>query len=513
MRELNIPSKWRPSLALLIAGVVLILLLLPFAALIGARVTSNQFVRETEANLHAQAAIYAELYAAAIDQTARDSGIGQPIPPALAEHLGKPWHPVETSLSARRSRIEPPRPDPIQGGEPEFLDSFSALAERARRTTLVGFLALDHQGFIVAASGTDRGSLAHVDEVARALRGEIVSVARWRVEEYRNHSLRSLSRDTKFRVYVAHPVVVGDRVVGAVYLSRTPSNLNKYLFQQRHVFSWLFGGMVLAAALIGWFFWRFLTRPLQGLGNQARGIADGAAITRLPHYGLKELARLGQSLIDMGAALRRKSDSLETYTKHATHELKSPVTSIMGAAELLENPKVSDDRRVKLARTIKSDAARMDRLLLSMREMVRGQNLHASEATTLTVLIDELRAAHEGLEIAGAGAVDATLPLSQDAARICLKHLVENAAQHGATRVEISFDPDARRIEVHDNGEGISAANRDKVTDAFFTTKREQGGTGMGLSICAEVAAQFGGEVQVMDAKSGTLIALVFAPD
>ena len=185
----------------------------------------------------------------------------------------------------------------------------------------------------------------------------------------------------------------------------------------------------------------------------------------------------------------------------------------MGAAELLENPKVSDDRRVKLARTIKSDAARMDRLLLSMREMVRGQNLHASEATTLTVLIDELRAAHEGLEIAGAGAVDATLPLSQDAARICLKHLVENAAQHGATRVEISFDPDARRIEVHDNGEGISAANRDKVTDAFFTTKREQGGTGMGLSICAEVAAQFGGEVQVMDAKSGTLIALVFAPD
>ncbi|WP_139792886.1 cell wall metabolism sensor histidine kinase WalK [Pseudophaeobacter leonis] len=143
----------------------------------------------------------------------------------------------------------------------------SELAGISQKTTLVGFVAVDAQGKIIAKTGTDTGTLQHVGEVQRALNGDVVSVARWREEEYRNHSLRSVSRDTKFRVYVAHPVIVADHVVGAVYLSRTPSNLNKYLFQQRHIFVWLLIAVLISAVLIGAFLWRFLTRPMHQLAK------------------------------------------------------------------------------------------------------------------------------------------------------------------------------------------------------------------------------------------------------
>ena len=517
MHALRVPDKWRPSLALLVTLVVGVLVLLPFIALTAARVTSNQFVRQTEANLHAQAAIYAEIYARAFRTRMPEPDRGVVLGPLQAERLALQWHPVEPYLTTSNGSILPPRDDPRPAPAPPadiYLDlgkELSELAETARKTTLTGFLALDDAGTIIARSGDDTGSLAHVPEVMRALRGDIVSIARWREEEYRNHSLKSFSRDTRFRVYVAHPVVVANRVVGAVYLSRTPSNLNKYLFQQRSAVLWLMASVAVSAALIGFFLWRLLARPLRQLQDQAREIAAGSTETRLPGYGLKELAGLGQSLIDMGATLRRNAASLETYAKHATHELKSPVTSVMAAAELLENPDVADDRRLALAANIRNDAQRMDHLLSRMREMARGQTLNMRERVRLGQLVRILAVDFPGLAIRAEGDVDAVLPLPEEAAKICFGHLLQNSQQHQAGTVVIGFDAGAGEITVSDDGTGISRANIAKVTDPFFTTKRAAGGTGMGLNICMEIAAQFGGRLTVSTPETGTLVRLSFS--
>ena len=488
------------------------LVILPFASLVAARVTSNQFVRETEANLHAQAAIYAQVFAQAYRVEVGAPIDGVPLNDEQKTRLSADWHPVEPTVFATNDTIGMPRPDPRPITTPvtdiylKIGTELSDLARRARKTTLVGVLGLDLHGNIIARSGSDTGNLAHVDEVARALNGEFVALTRWRDEEYRNHSLRSLSRDTKFRVYVVHPVIVADQVVGAVYLSRTPSNLNKYLFQQRNSFVWLIAAVTVAAALIGFFLWRFLARPMRQLTVQASDIAAGRTGKRLPGYGVKELAQVGQSLINMGATLRRNSDNLQTYTKHATHELKSPVTSIMGAAELLEAPQVDNARRAALAKTIKSDAARMDNLLVRMREMARGQVRFDAEPATLHQAIPETSA----VDITLHGDTDATLPIPLEAALMCFGHMVDNAIEHGATRVQLTFDREAQRIDVQDNGSGISPGNLAHVTEPFFTTKRETGGTGMGLNICAEIIGQFGGTLSVSDGTSGALISLQF---
>lgn len=516
MRALRVPKKWRPSLALLIVSVVGVLVLLPFVALTAARITSNQFVQETEASLNSQAAIYSEIYAQAFEAMMPEPSFGATLSPQEIARLQETWHPVDAALVSNRRSILPPRPDPQPtdvAPHSTYLAlsaDLSELATAAQKTTLVGFLALDHQGQVIAGSGTDVGSFSHVPEVASALNGQFASAARWREDEYKSHSLRSFSRDTRFRVYVAHPVHVANNVIGVVYLSRTPSNLNKYLLQQKDALLWLLASVALSATVIGFSVWRFLTWPLTQLQDQANRIAGGEVGSKLPSYGLKELASLGQSFMDMGNALRAKSAALETYTKHATHELKSPVTSIAGAAELLQSPKVTKDRRIALATTIGKDAARMDRLLIRMRGMAREQAQFAPRPTRLSELVVGLSGAFEGFDIKIAGEIDALLPLPEEAAEICFTHLVQNAQEHGAQSVSIEFDSTASEIRVQDDGSGISDGNLQKITEPFFTTRREQGGTGMGLSISAEIVAQFGGQIEAQSAPQGALIILRF---
>ena len=513
---MKVPEKWRPSLAQLIASVVAVLIILPFFALVAARITSNQFVRETEASLHAQAAIYAAQFANAIQRASTVDLEGVRISAQQHERLALEWHPVDARLTTHSRSILSPRPDtmnPEQAPKAFYLEigtALSALAKQARKTNLVGVIALDPNGTIIGKSGKETGSLGHVWEVQRALKGDVVSVARWREEEYRNHSLKSLSRDTQFRVYVAHPVIVADHVVGAVYLSRTPSNLNKYLFQHRHTIMWLMIGVFGSAALIGAFLWLFLSRPIHQLQAQAHDISTGKTETRLPQYGVKELAGLGQSLINMGETLSKNAAALQPYTKHATHELKSPVTSIMGAAELLEADTITDQRRAALATTIKADAARMNRLLNRMREMANGQIAPVSKPATLAGLHPSLEGKFAQLTIEISGNVSQSLPLSHDAAIICLGHLLENAAEHEAKHVKINFDDAEQTLCVHDNGSGISAANAPKATEPFFTTRREEGGTGMGLAICAEIVGHQGGQLEIGAWEEGTMVTISF---
>ncbi len=498
----------------LVACVVGVLVLLPIVGLVVARVNSTQFVRETEANLYAQAAIYAQIYAEAY----RGPSVGQKLGAEQREILAQEWRPIPARLGSAFWDIEGPRPDPTPMAVPpeqphlEAVKGLETLAKNAQKTTLVGFLALDHQGAIVASTGGAQGGLGHIPEVAAALRGDVTATARWRQEGYgKLASVRSISRDTKFRVYVAHPVVVKDHVIGVIYLSRTPSNINKYLLQQGQTLAWLLAGVMASAIVIGVFLWRFLTRPLRRLKSQARDIAQGEIGASLPGYGVRELADLGQSLLDMAGALRQKSQAVETYTKHATHELKSPVTSIMGAAELLAKPEVDDQRRLALAATIRGDVARMDGLLEQMRDMVRGQMISDRAPINLRAILPDLRQNFSTLTLTGQGDQTADLPLPGQAAQICFQHLLQNAVEHGAHGVEIAFDAAAGVITVADNGEGISPANLPRVTDAFFTTKRATGGTGMGLAITGEILAQFGGSLAIENRDQGAVVTLRFA--
>nr|WP_246079531.1 HAMP domain-containing sensor histidine kinase [Zongyanglinia marina] len=89
---------------------------------------------------------------------------------------------------------------------------------------------------------------------------------------------------------------------------------------------------------------------------------------------------------------------------------------------------------------------------------------------------------------------------------------MENAAQHeaGTVNLEAGTNPKGVWLTVSDDGTGISKGNREKIMTPFFTTRREQGGTGMGLNIVKSTVEALGGSLSLEPRENGTCFRIVF---
>src|SRR5690348_7521273 len=96
----------------------------------------------------------------------------------------------------------------------------------------------------------------------------------------------------------------------------------------------------------------------------------------MPHYGTFEIAALAQSFMTMAKRLSDRSDYLATFTAHVSHELKTPLTSIRGAAELMQDSaeRMDASTRQRFLANVLLDAARMTALLDALRELARAEN-------------------------------------------------------------------------------------------------------------------------------------------
>jgi signal transduction histidine kinase len=102
--------------------------------------------------------------------------------------------------------------------------------------------------------------------------------------------------------------------------------------------------------------------------------------------------------------------------------------------------------------------------------------------------------------------------MSGEKALIVLSHLTDNAMRHKARtiRLEATDERTTLLLTVSNDGEPISAPNRDRIFDAFFTTRRDQGGTGMGLAIARAVMASHGGSIRLKPTDEGAAFELQF---
>ncbi len=267
-----------------------------------------------------------------------------------------------------------------------------------------------------------------------------------------------------------------------------------------------------ATAGLGWLMARLLLRPVTTLSEQAAALRRDPqhAITPLPHYGTRELRDLAQGITAMAAALQSREAQVRAFTDHVTHELKTPVTAIKAAAELLSDGQLAlADQR--LVSQILGATDQMQTQLEALRRVTAAREPGHHGSTRLSLLRAELQAAHPDLSITAAGD-EVDIPLAASGLRIVLGHLLGNAARHGATRVDLTADSAGGTavVSVIDNGSGISQGNRDHVFTPFFTTSREQGGTGMGLTITANLLAAHGAAIALLPTDHGTGFALTF---
>ena len=192
--------------------------------------------------------------------------------------------------------------------------------------------------------------------------------------------------------------------------------------------AWLIGWMaVIATAVLGFLLWRLVLRPIYALTRYARAMKAGGDTTAPDHFGTPELSALGASVMAMGDSLHNRAEGMRAYANHVTHELKSPLTAIVGAAELLHDSPGPKDT-VALAETISGASARMQVLLDDL-----ARHAQASEPAGFgrSTLSDALAALEMPVPVTIAQ--DAALPLIAEDVRTVLTQLVRNAAEHGAT--------------------------------------------------------------------------------
>jgi signal transduction histidine kinase len=517
------PVKWRPSLSLIVFLVLVSVLLLPLFSLYFLRVYQNQLIQETESELIAQSAALAAVFHREVESTIPpDVTLGARLPPAEQRQPSDPYQPIWPKLELADETVLPPRPaarPPAAPVNPAFAGLGARMAPDLAATqnvTLAGFRLLDPNGIVIAGREEVGLSLAHLEEVAQALQGHFSAVLRVRNSKHDQPALYSISRGTGMRVFTAMPVIVRDQVAGVVYASRTPSNVFKYLYEQRTRFMLAILATIIPTLLIGFLFHRTITEPMRELVERTNliGKGDRTALRPLKRHGTSEFARLSESFLEMARRLDMRSHFISTFATHVSHELKSPLTSIQGAAELLrddvDEPDMDDDDRRKFLDNIVADTERLAKISVRLRDLARAENPVGVGIAKLADTVAALRSSFAGIDVRASGELDTPVRIAEENAAIILSNLADNAMRHGSTVLEILA---VRRqallvVTVSDNGEGISPNNRAQIFDSFFTTRREHGGTGMGLAIVRAVLEAHGGALRLIDSEKGAAFEL-----
>ena len=533
-------SRGRVLLGLrsLFALLGLLVLFIAGAGLVLFRVYDNQLIRQTEAELIAQgislASSYKQAVLAGMAQRAvlPDANYGNPIAEAFLSQYDAnvPLRPRPANLAlgsdAVRPSAEPARPPTLP---PDAIAraagaTLTPVLQETKQITLAGIRVVDFRGTVVASSNLELGqSLAHREEVRRALTGEMVSLFRRRISDEAPPPYGSLSRETGVRVFVAMPVVAGGRVLGAVVLSRTPMTLGKAFYQDRFSLLSVAGILIAAVLAVSLLAAALIVRPVRALIRQTQAIAagDASGASSLAHPGTREIAQLSHAFAHMAARLAERAAYIKGFAASVSHEFKTPLTAIQGTAELLRDhgAQMDGDERERFLADLTADSERLGRLVHRVLELARADMLapgdeRSAVSEAVTRVAEQSRAAGISVEVNGVTSAG-QVKMDGETLVAILNSLAENARQHAGREVLLRID--ARRsesplpvvvIEVSDNGPGISEANQACVFDPFFTTARDRGGTGMGLTIARALLHAHGGSIELRPATSGACFRL-----
>lgn len=272
--------------------------------------------------------------------------------------------------------------------------------------------------------------------------------------------------------------------------------------------------ITIAAGLLGFLVSGGVLTPLRRVSVAATTIADGTLAARLEPESDPDLQQLVESFNGMADAVQDRIEREERFASDVSHELRSPITSLGAAVDVLVGraDELSDRNRQALA-IIVEQVRRFDRTVLDLLELSRldsraGQdNL---EDCRLAALVERIAARYgygDVLVVSDLGEHDVVTLDKRRIERI-LVNLLDNARDHagGATEILISSnDADDVLLIVDDDGPGVGVSERTRIFERFArgTASRNSVGSGLGLAIVAEHARALGGRAYVETSPSG----------
>lgn len=360
---------------------------------------------------------------------------------------------------------------------------------------------------------TDEKGLILFDSTRKALAGEDYS--HWRdvyltlQGKYGARSSReNVSKQSSSVLYVAAPILIDGNITGVLTVAKPTTNINSFLSRARakiKIRTIIAAGFI---SLLSIMVILYLTRPVKLLTRYATDIKNGQNAV-LPRLDNSEIGDMGRAFEDMRQALENRK-YVEHYVQTLTHEIKSPLSAIKGAAELLEE-NMSNEQKTKFLRNIRSESERIKMLVDRMLELSSIENmnvLNEIKELRFSELTDEVLEWHTPVlqkkNLILKTDIDTTIVINADAFLIkqALSNLIQNSIDFSLPEQTISITATLRDntliFEVHDQGPGIPAYASTKIFNKFFSLQRPDNGkksTGLGLNFVKEITTLHNGTI------------------
>ena len=406
-----------------------------------------------------------------------------------------------------------------QGRLPEALEAYG---RRQPQATIWGLTKaeVNHRIYV-----TDGQGIVLLDSAGQAV-GQDYS--RWNDVlltlrgQYGARSTREDPNDPDSSVmYVAAPIKDGERIIGVVSVAKPNRTLQPYIERSQNRLAWLGAGLIGLGLLIGAALSWWLSAALGKLTRYAQAVSEGQR-AEAPQVRGGELGQLAVAVERMRTELEGKA-YVERYVHTLTHELKSPLAAIRGAAELLEGD-MPVEQRQRFVANIQQESARLQNLierLLHLAQVEQRQGLEERVTVALGALVDELLQAQQARITAAGLRIEEALPagLSLRGERFLLRQALANLLDNALDftppggRIRIAAERRGERVvlRLFNQGEAIPDYALARLTERFYSLPRPNGGrksTGLGLNFVQEVAELHGGELQVGNVEGGVEVRL-----
>jgi len=316
-------------------------------------------------------------------------------------------------------------------------------------------------------------------------------------------------------LYVGSPIISGDEIIGVLTVCKPIDSVTLFMEMARKkmIVAGLVAGLIVVAfgiVISSWITW-----PIQKLTDYAKAIRDGRRVNP-PQLGRSEIGQLGSAFEEMREAVEGRQ-YVENYVQTLTHEMKSPLSAIRGAAELLEED-MPLPQKTRFIENIRAESARIQDLvdrLLQLSAIEKRRELRDVEEIDIAALLQDVSESADPIASAKNITMDihetehVSIRGEQFLVRQAIANLLQNAIEFssvgGNIQLSLSMNGEQVLIRVSDEGSGIPDYAGDRIFDRFYSLRRPDTGkksSGLGLTFVREVASLHGGQVKI-ESNSG----------
>jgi len=328
------------------------------------------------------------------------------------------------------------------------------------------------------------------------------------------------------------PVEVDGEVSGILIMERIPFGENpletQFIQRTNELMLYSAVGAIAVALLLGIFLSNSLTRPLRELTIATHAVSEGDLCQKVPVRSRDELGQLAIAFNKMSAELARSVNARRQMTADIAHELRTPLSLILGHAEAVHDGVLPPSR--ENFEIIREEAGRLEQLVDDLRLLSladAGELSITPQAIAPAKLLNDVfglyryRARQKKVSIRLD--VSSNLPtITMDAGRMTqvLSNVMDNALRHtpkgGSVLLSARELPDGVEISIKDSGQGIPVEDANRIFDRFYradaSRQRKDGGSGLGLAIARSIVQAHNGQMWAESAPGQGLTIFIKLP-